>query len=176
MEQVRAGATMSDALRSVGVSHRALKTWLTEDAYFVHVYGYAQEERTDQVERAARDLAVNGQKYIVASGGHAVGENVVRSERMIEMLLKAERPSKFGDRRHVEITGNLEFSKPEVTVILAQVRQVLRGSIDIPALPSANAGSAAHAVIDAVVVDAAEGGLDEEAAVVAQPSEAEEEE
>src|SRR5579859_6712247 len=146
LEQVREGATMSDALRAVGVSHRAVKTWCTQDAYFAHVYGYAREERTDLVEKALRHAAITGPKYIVASGGKLIGYNQVPDVRAQVALLKAERPEQFGDKRQIELSGSVQFSKPEVTVILAQVRQVLRGGIDIPALPAAE-------VIDAVVVD-----------------------
>lgn len=163
LEQVREGATMSDALRSVGVTRRAFRTWIEGDQYFAHLYGYSKEERTDLVEAAARDLALKGQKYLVASGGHAVGENVVRSEKMIELLLRSERPEVFGSKSKVEITGSVEFSKPEITLVIAQVKSVLRDpTIDIPALP-------AETVIEGVVVDAA---VDEgvEGAVVADQS------
>jgi hypothetical protein len=89
---------------------------------------------------------------LVASGGKLIGENVVKDVKAIELLLKAERPDMYGDKRRIEIAGQVTFSQPEVTIVLAQVRSVLREPLDLPALPAA-ADLIQEAVIDGVVVD-----------------------
>ncbi len=134
LEAIREGATMGQAVKELRISRKAVDAWCERDGYFAMAFDAAKEDRADLVERAARDLATKGQEYVVASGGKVVGKNVVRSEKMIEMLLKAERPELFGDRRKVELSAQVTYSRPSEAVVMAQIRSILQGAVDLPPL------------------------------------------
>jgi hypothetical protein len=68
------------------------------DKEFAKDWADAIEEATDALEAAARGRAIDGHKRPIYQGGKHVGDEIVYSDRMTEILLKAHRPEQFREK------------------------------------------------------------------------------
>ena len=83
---------VSEAARSAGVTRKTAYDWRNSDPDFAAAWEEAIEEAADKLEQVAWDRAT-----------------VDKSDRMLEILLKAHRPQKFVERR--ELSGTIAFTK-----------------------------------------------------------------
>lgn len=83
------------AAEAAGVSRTAVLKARKQDPQFRAKFEEAVQAAVDRAEYLAWKLAVEGQEEPVYYQGVQVGTKTVRSERMLEMILKAERPEKY---------------------------------------------------------------------------------
>lgn len=93
---------VSEAARAAGFSRSAAYAWREEDAEFAKDWDEAEQVAIDALEQVARDRAKSG-----------------KSDRMLEILLKAHRPDKYIERRQValDVSGlvtELEASRKRI--------------------------------------------------------------
>lgn len=79
---------VSEAARQAGISRRAAYEWKDADAAFAKAWNDAEEQAADKLEQAAWERATTD-----------------KSDRMLEILLKAHRPHKFVERRELSGPG-----------------------------------------------------------------------
>ena len=96
--QLAATCNVTTSARSVGVSRQYVHQLRREDKGFAKRWANSIEEATDALEAAARTRAIDGHKRPVYQGGKLVGHEIVYSDRMTEILLKAHRPEKFREK------------------------------------------------------------------------------
>lgn len=77
---------VSEAARSAGISRSAAYVWRDEDEAFARDWDEAEQEAIDKLEKVAWDRADTG-----------------KSDRMLEILLKAHRPEKYIERQHLKV-------------------------------------------------------------------------
>lgn len=88
-----------------------VQRWRKDDQDFADAYNQALETATDKLETEARRRAVNGVDEPVFYKGERVGAVRRYSDKLLEVLLKGNRPDKFKDR--VEHSGTLDVSIAE---------------------------------------------------------------
>lgn len=82
---------VSEAARAAGIGRRTAYDWREADATFAEAWDEAEQEAADKLEKVAWDRATGTDK----------------SDRMLEILLKAHRPEKFVDRIKAEHSGSV---------------------------------------------------------------------
>lgn len=115
---VRIACTEAQVVRSVAYE------WREKDPHFAKLWDIAVEEATDELEREARRRAVEGWEEPVYTRDGAMCGTIRRySDKMLELLLKAYRPTKFRDRVQVEheigenLAKRLENARRRMNVI-----------------------------------------------------------
>jgi hypothetical protein len=88
--------------RAANIGRSAAYQWRKEDDEFAAAWSEAEETAADMLEQVAWDRATG----------------VDKSDRMLEILLKAHRPDKFTDRSKVEHTIDADMA-----AVLNQARQ-----------------------------------------------------
>jgi AcrR family transcriptional regulator len=81
LAELRATGNISHSARCAGVDRKTVYNWRDKDAEFAEAWEDAEETAIDQLEKVARDRAIDS------------------SDRMLEILLKAHRPEKYVERR-----------------------------------------------------------------------------
>jgi hypothetical protein len=81
---------VAEACRSANISRSAAYDWRSDDKGFAKDWDDAEQEAADKLEKVAWDRATG----------------VDKSDRMLEILLKAHRPEKFTDKVKVEVTDS----------------------------------------------------------------------
>lgn len=89
---------VTESARRIGMSRRHMHHMRVTDKEFAKSWENAIEQATDALEAAARGRAIDGYKRPIYQGGKKVGEEIVYSDRMTEILLKAHRPEKFREK------------------------------------------------------------------------------
>lgn len=82
---------VSEAARAAGIGRRTAYDWREADPEFTAAWDEAEQEAVDKLEKTAWERATGTDK----------------SDRMLEILLKAHRPEKFVDRIKAEHTGSV---------------------------------------------------------------------
>ena len=120
IELLRQLGNVSQAAKEAGIGRRTAYDWREEDEAFRAAWEDAEAEAADALEAEARRRAVEGVESYVISGGRIVrhddeddprfGEPVMKTEysdKLLETLLRAHKPEKYRDRRHVEHAGGV---------------------------------------------------------------------
>lgn len=77
---------VSEAARAAKISRRGAYDWRDSDPKFAEEWDEAEQVAADKLEKVAWDRAT-----------------VDKSDRMLEILLKAHRPEKFIERQHLKV-------------------------------------------------------------------------
>ena len=89
---------ITKSAESCGVSRQHVHNMRRTDKVFAQRWEDAIEQATDALEYAARCRGKDGYQDPIYQGGKLVGHRTVYSDRMAEILLKAHRREKFGDK------------------------------------------------------------------------------
>lgn len=87
---------VSESARRAGIGRRTAYDWKAADPEFAAAWEDAEEQATDELEKVARQRAIDG------------------SDRMLEILLKAHRPEKFVERFKGDLGGAFTV-KPDLS-------------------------------------------------------------
>ncbi len=96
---------VTHACQAAGVSHSVVYDWYGKDDEFASAWDEAKEQATDELEAEAWRRAVKGVERPVFQGGEAVGHVTEYSDRLLELMLKANRPTKYRENTSLEITA-----------------------------------------------------------------------
>ena len=115
---LRETCNVAEAARAVGISRRTAYD-RRADAQFAIAWDEAEQEAADKLEREAWRRAVEGTQKPIVYKGDVTGHYLEYSDRMLELLLKAHRPERFGDKVKTEVSGPKgDPIKSEVTHVL----------------------------------------------------------
>lgn len=95
---------VSLAAECAGVGRRTVYGWANSDAAFQDAMSDAREQAVDALEAEARRRALQGVERPVFQKGSKVGSVTEYSDRLLEVLLKANRPEKYADRSKTELS------------------------------------------------------------------------
>lgn len=108
---------VSESSRIAGVERSTLYSWRDADVVFAKEWECALEDAVDILESEARRRAVEGYDELVLSGGRMIcdsnGSPVTRrkySDGLLSFLLRAHRPSRFGDTDRDEKSGMITIT------------------------------------------------------------------
>lgn len=89
---------ITKSAQACGLSRQHVHYMRRTDREFARRWEDAIEQATDALEYAARKRGKDGYQDPIYQGGKLVGHRTVYSDRMTEILLKAHRRDKFGDK------------------------------------------------------------------------------
>lgn len=110
----RVTGNITGAASAAGMNRGTHYLWMRTDDNYVSAFADAEEEATDYLEQAARDRAVHGvRKLMFTRDGQpiidpATGEQyyeMMYSDNLLTLLLRAHRPDKFRHNTTHEHTG-----------------------------------------------------------------------
>lgn len=116
------------AAMQADVGRRTVYDWL-QDAEYAERHRDARESACDRLEEEARRRAVDGVERPIWQRGQVVGSVREYSDRLLEMLLRANRPEKYRDRHSTELTVANEALLP-VTLCTLDVTKLSEASLD----------------------------------------------
>jgi hypothetical protein len=93
---------VSEACRASGIGRTTAYEWKASDAAFSAAWDQAEQEAADKLEREAWRRAVEGVDTPVTFHGEICDTYKTYSDRMLELLLKAHRPTKFIERQRLD--------------------------------------------------------------------------
>ena len=106
LEALAEGASVSKSATAAGVARSAVYRWRDDDAVFKAAWVEAYEIGADTLEDEAIRRGRDGVEKPLAHHGELTGAVVVEySDRMLELMLKARRPSVYRERSSVEVSG-----------------------------------------------------------------------
>lgn len=115
------GASITAACALADVGRSTFYQWRASDAEFNEAVNEAIEAGTDRLEDEAFRRAHDGSKRPIYQGGKRVGIELVYSDTLLMLLLKARRPNKFRERTTPEIAGTKGLTVvPAVNISLSQ--------------------------------------------------------
>jgi hypothetical protein len=103
MEAIDTGSEDLEAAEYAEVKLTSMKQKIREDPDLQARYRQARENRIEWYRREAKRRAIDGWLEPVFQRGEQIGVIRKHSDRMLEVLLRAEDPETFGDRKVVEI-------------------------------------------------------------------------
>jgi hypothetical protein len=96
------------ACKAVGITYMTLRRHMEKDPKFTERVQVALEEAGDEYEAEAHRRAVEGVKQqMFNKHGEPTGTVTKYSDRLLERMLIAAKPHKYGDRKTVEVTGSI---------------------------------------------------------------------
>lgn len=95
---LRATCNVSEAARACGISRRTAYGHREADPDFSKAWDDAEQGAADALQREAWRRGVDGVDRPIMYQGQVVASSKEYSDRMLELLLKAHRPSKYKDR------------------------------------------------------------------------------
>jgi hypothetical protein len=99
----RVTGNITHSARAVGFRRNCVFDWERFDSTWAERFAEAKEEASDRLEEAARVRAVDGVKQpVYTPRGELAGYTTQYSDRLLQILLKANRPGKFGDKVSVD--------------------------------------------------------------------------
>lgn len=119
----------SVAAAEAGISLDAAMRHQKENPQFSVAWSEAKRFNADLVEARARQLAVEGVDMPIFQKGVQVGSKRVYSERMLENLLKADKPERFSREKRMRLElarGEQERTPAELTDKVRNVLPTLR--------------------------------------------------
>jgi hypothetical protein len=108
LEVLRAGGSIEKACQTAGFSRASAFAWKSKHPKFAERWSAAIEAGTDLIEDEATRRAIEGVQRPIYQGGKLVGFELVFSDRLIELLLKARRPSKYREHASLEFHGSID--------------------------------------------------------------------
>ncbi len=103
LEAIATGSEDKEAAEFSGLSLQTIASLKRKDPDFAKAYSIARKVRIEVYRSEARRRAVDGWTVPIFYRGEQVGHERKHSDRLLEILLKAEDPDTFGDRKVVEI-------------------------------------------------------------------------
>lgn len=120
----RVTGNITKSARACDFRRNCIFDWSKFDETWDNRFLEAREEAADALEEAARVRAVDGIKEAVyTSQGRLCGYVTKYSDQLLRILLKANRPGKFGE--HVQVQNNHTF---DLKPMLDQVMKELNGN------------------------------------------------
>lgn len=99
------GLTATGAARRAGLGRRTVFRWKEQDQAFSDAWDSAHQAAVDALEDSAYRRATVGVEEPVFYQGKIVGHVRKPSDRVLELLLKAERPDKYRERVDHTVTA-----------------------------------------------------------------------
>ncbi|RPH84740.1 MAG: terminase [Candidatus Rokuibacteriota bacterium] len=101
--------TITAAADAAGIGRTTIYEWRDEDPEFAKAMDEAYERGTDCLEREAHRRAEQGTvtRRHFDKDGNLVGEDIAHSDRLLELALKARRPSRYREQVAVEHSGSI---------------------------------------------------------------------
>jgi len=116
IEALAMTGNVSAACLAAGWTHRnTAYLHRKEDPAFAEVWNDAKQIFCDMLESAASERAMGWDEPVFNKDGEMVGTKRVYSDKMMELLLKANRPEKFREKFEHEVThggGVIVIPKP----------------------------------------------------------------
>lgn len=84
------------AAAQLGMSYTTVRNYISKDPLFKEQFEIARAIYQATLEQAAHERAVKGVKKKIYYQGAEIGEETVYSDRLLETLLKANDPDKYG--------------------------------------------------------------------------------
>lgn len=103
LEAISSGSEDSEAAEYADITVAAANKRRKTDAKFAAAYKEAREARIETYRMEAKRRAIDGWQEPVFYQGEQIGTTRKFSDRMLEVLLRAEDPDTFGDKHVVEI-------------------------------------------------------------------------
>ncbi len=121
LQCIAATGSLAYSLREVGVSRNSLNKALNEDTEFSCLYEEALFYASDMLELEARRRAVDGVEKGVYYQGELVDYEKQYSDRLLDVLLKANKANKFANRTDLRIQNNdIRYFSEMVALITAK--------------------------------------------------------
>lgn len=148
LDELRKGATVSEAAAVAGVVIRTVYKWREADDDFKEEWAEAYREGADVFARAARKRAVNGTKRVIYFQGMPVGVERQYSDALLMFMLAARDPEKYCARvRAATIAEEAERRKKADSDNAAGLRKEAEEALamlqDLVAAKAAKAGEEA---------------------------------
>ena len=102
---VAAGSTPTGAARKAGIHRATVYRWRDSDPAFRDAWDAAHSAKVDRLEDSVLERAMLGVLEDVYYQGQVVGQRRVFSDRLAELVLKAERPDKYRERVDHTVTA-----------------------------------------------------------------------
>lgn len=103
LQAIETGSEDKEACEYAGITLSGMRGRRRSDPEFDEAYRIARENRKEAYRMAAKRRAIDGWKEPVFYRGDVVGYRMQYSDRMLELLLKAEDPDNFSERHTVEV-------------------------------------------------------------------------
>lgn len=107
---------VSAASRAASIARDSHYRWLEASPAYAEAFADAEVAATEMLEGEARRRAVDGVTRPVWYQGKHVGDEIVYSDQLLALLLKAGKPEKYRERIDARLGGELEH-KGAATVI-----------------------------------------------------------
>ncbi len=120
LEALAEQGTVTSAAAVVGLSRRAAYQHRRKDEVFAEAWTEARETFADNLEMEARRRAVEGIEQPVFHGGVQVGTQRVYSDKLLMMLLRANRPEKYAERRKTHVIADSPAGSLVIQIEAAQ--------------------------------------------------------
>ncbi len=101
---------VTKAAKAARVDRSTPYTWRDNDPKFAEAWEVAREAAADVLEAEAFRRAVTGTNKGVYHQGVLVNTEKQYSDRLLELLLKANRPDKYRDHSSVELSGQQDIT------------------------------------------------------------------
>ena len=105
IQTMKSTGNITIAAREAGVKRPTAYYWKDRNEKFSKEWDGAMDHAVDLLEAEARRRGMVGVDEPVFQGGKQVGVKRRYSDGLLSMLLKANRPEKFGDRQKLEHSG-----------------------------------------------------------------------
>ncbi len=126
LETFAACGNVTVAAQAAGAGRSTVYAWLVEDPEYRLAFNEAREMAADALEAEAHRRAVKGYERPVYHNGALVGTVTEYSDRLLEVLLRANRPERFRERAGVEVTLGALPGFPELPSAQTSGRDGLR--------------------------------------------------
>lgn len=149
LEAIATGSEDSEAARYAGLTISTVYNHRRSNEEFRAAYKIARAARIEVYRAEAKRRAVEGTQRPVFHRGEQVGTIREFSDRLLEVLLKAEDPDTFGDRKVIEVsvspmTGTdimraLEVGRrPDLVMALEQIAATIADQAVLEAMQSSD--------------------------------------
>ena len=105
LDGIARGLTPTGAARAAGIGRAVVYRWRESDPDFRQAWETAHAAMVDGLERSAIQRAAEGWDEPVWYQGRQVGTVRKFSDRLLELVLKAERPDKYRERVDHQVTA-----------------------------------------------------------------------
>lgn len=125
LSKLEEAANVTESAKAAGIGRTAVYEWRKQDSDFAAAWDEAEQKAVDRLEREAIRRACEGIDEPVFYQGEQVATIRKYSDRLLEFLLKGNRPEKYKDRVENQMTGKDGKNLSGVVVVPAAI-----GSLD----------------------------------------------
>lgn len=108
---LRRRANVSEAAAAIGVGRTAIYSWRASNQQFASAWDDAIEDAVDELEAEAWRRAVHGVDRPITWKGEITGTAKEYSDRLLECLLRANRPRKYCERSQLTVKADESFAE-----------------------------------------------------------------